>query len=345
MTCPERLPYRKSVSVSKPRVSIVTPVYNGESYLRECIESVLGQTYPHWDYTIANNCSTDRTLEIAREYAARDSRIRVHNNTSFVPVIQNYNVAFRQISDRSKYCKVVAADDWLFPECVERMVALAEDHPRVAIVGSYSLMGSEVKWTGLPYPTTAIRGADACRFCLLEGNYVFGTATSVLFRSDIIRRRHAFYNEANLHADSEACYEFLEHEDFGFVHQVLTYSRVRPGSLTSASQRFNTYLPWELYLLSTYGPKYLSQSELRERLAQNRREYREYFGREFFKRRGSEFWTYHKTRLAELGHPLQTLELWSAATMVVTNAILNPKTSLEKIYQRVTHSRRAAARG
>src|SRR5689334_20495375 len=100
-----------------PLVSIVTPVYNGEAYLRECIESVLSQTYSNWDYTIVNNCSTDRTLEIAEEYAARDSRIRICSGDTFVRVVENHNRAFRQISPKSAYCKVLAADDWLFPEC------------------------------------------------------------------------------------------------------------------------------------------------------------------------------------------------------------------------------------
>src|SRR2546422_11003588 len=98
----------------KPLVSVVTPVYNGESYLRECIDSVLAQTYSNWDYTIVDNCSSDRTLEIALEYAARDSRIRVHRNEIFVRVNENFNNAVRQISAQSQYCKVVAADDWLF---------------------------------------------------------------------------------------------------------------------------------------------------------------------------------------------------------------------------------------
>src|SRR3977135_4188229 len=95
----------------KPLVSVVTHVYNGESYLRECIESVLAQTYTNWDYTIVNNCSTDRTLEIAQESAAKDSRIRIHSNEVFVRVIENHNISFRQIAPQSKYCKVVAADD------------------------------------------------------------------------------------------------------------------------------------------------------------------------------------------------------------------------------------------
>jgi glycosyltransferase involved in cell wall biosynthesis len=72
-----------------PLVSVVTPVYNGEAYLRECVESVLSQTYTNWDYTIVNNCSTDGTLGIAEEYARRDSRIRVLSNETLVRVFQN----------------------------------------------------------------------------------------------------------------------------------------------------------------------------------------------------------------------------------------------------------------
>jgi len=61
-------------SAARPLVSVVTRVYNGELHLREGFESVLAQTYTSWTYMIVNNCSTDRTLDIAQEYAARDSR-------------------------------------------------------------------------------------------------------------------------------------------------------------------------------------------------------------------------------------------------------------------------------
>ena len=46
-----------------PLVSIITPLYNNAEHLSECIESVLAQTYPHWDYTIVNNCSTDGSFD------------------------------------------------------------------------------------------------------------------------------------------------------------------------------------------------------------------------------------------------------------------------------------------
>src|SRR5689334_10610487 len=114
---------------TKPHVSIVTPVYNEEEHLAECIESVLAQTYENWDYVIVDNCSTDKSLEIARTYAAKDRRIRVHTNDQFLEMIPNRSVAVRQMSPDSKYCKVVLGDDWIFPECLEKMVALGEAHP------------------------------------------------------------------------------------------------------------------------------------------------------------------------------------------------------------------------
>ena len=65
---------------SQPFVSIVTPVYNAEKYLSQCIESVLNQTYQNWEYVIVNNCSSDKSLKIAEDFAGKESRIRICDN-------------------------------------------------------------------------------------------------------------------------------------------------------------------------------------------------------------------------------------------------------------------------
>jgi glycosyltransferase involved in cell wall biosynthesis len=323
------------MNLTAPLVSIITPAYNGETYLRECIDSVLAQTYHNWDYTIVNNCSTDRTLEIAQEYAARDSRIRIHNNETFVRAIPNHNIAFRQISPESKYCKVVAADDWLLPECIERMVALAEKHPSVAIVGAYGHDGQKVLWVGLPYPSTVVPGREVCRSWLLgRGSYVFGNATSVLFRSDIVRSRHALYNESNLHADTELCLELLEHHDFGFVHQVLTYMRVQSGSLTSHSKKFQTYLANNLYQATKYGPIYLSNEETEHAIRHYLRVYYRYLGSQVFERRDGEFWKFHRRRMAEIGYPMSIRRVATAAIARALDLLLNPKRLVEGAVRR-----------
>jgi glycosyltransferase involved in cell wall biosynthesis len=308
----------------KPLVSIVTPVHNGEAHLRECVESVLAQTYEHWDYTIVNNCSTDRTVEIAQEYVANDPRIRVWNSDIFVPVEASYNNAFRQISTESKYCKVVAADDWLAPECIEKMVGLAEQNPTVGIVGAYGLTDAKVEWQGLPSSISIVNGRELCRARLLGGPYLFGTATSLLFRSDIVRSRHAFFNEANLHCDSEACLDVLERHDFGFVHQVLTFQGVRPDSLTSFSMRMQTYLPWVLLELVKYGPKYLSSEEMESRIDQHLKRYYRYLGEQVYHRRGRDFWNYHREQLAAQGYRLSPARLSAAASSHALEFV-NPK--------------------
>ena len=311
-------------SPALPRVSVVTPAYNGEEYLRECVESVLAQTYPNWDYTIVNNCSTDRTLEIANEYAARDPRIRVVNNATFVRAVENHNIAVRQMAPESKYCKIVAADDWLFPECIERMVAVAEAHPGVAIVGAYGLRGgTRVAWDGLPYPSTVVSGRDVCRMNFLRGVYVFGAPTSLLFRADVVRSRNAFFNESNVHADKEVCFDILQHHDFGFVHQVLTYMRVQPNSLSADAVRHKRNLASGLNDLVTYGPVFLSAEEMEERLREQLRRYYADLGRLAFQRPGREFWAFHRGKMASLGHPMSRWRLTTAMISFALGFLLN----------------------
>ena len=126
---------------TKPFVSVVTPFYNTSKYLAECIESVLRQTYQNWEYILVDNCSNDGSSEIAARYAAQCDKIRVVQTGSFLSQVQNYNFAVSQISPNSRYCKIVQADDWIYPECLERLIALAESDDSIGFVSSYRLKG------------------------------------------------------------------------------------------------------------------------------------------------------------------------------------------------------------
>jgi glycosyltransferase involved in cell wall biosynthesis len=326
-----------------PLVSIVTPVYNDERYLRDCVESVLAQTYQNWDYTVVDNCSTDQTLAVASEYAARDPRIRVHINKTYVPVIENYNIAFHQISPQSKYCKPLAADDMLFPECLERMVEFAEKHETVAVVGAYGLFsGAEttVFFFDTPYPTSVFKGRELAREALLGKREPFGAASWFLFRSEVVRVRDTFFNEANINADAEACLELMEHHDFGFVHQVLTFVRSRENSLTANSENLNTWLPSELRMLLTYGPKYLSDEELADRIHHRLREYYDYLAGHLSWGRGHDFWRYHRTALADMGYPLSLPRLLAHRGLYVLDLVLNPKLTAKRVTRYVRRKSR-----
>jgi glycosyltransferase involved in cell wall biosynthesis len=310
----------------QPPVSVITPVYNGEEFLSECIESVLAQSYQNWDYTIVNNCSTDRTLDIAQSYAARDPRIRVSNNKEFLPIIQNHNNAIRQISPESKYCKVVLADDWLFPECLMKMVALAEANPSVGLVGAYGLHGDGVHviWRGLPFPKTVVTGREVCRLRLLRATYVFGAPTATLVRSDFIRKQKQFYDESNLHADSTVCFRILQESDFGFVHQILTFTRTRGESNTTFSERMNSLQLSFLTELIEYGPQFLDAKEYARRLKVRLREYYQVLAEGLLQFRGKKYWEFHRDWMNRIGIPLSWTALFQGFCLAIWNGVSHP---------------------
>ncbi len=331
-------------TATQPLVSIITPVYNEAAYLAECIESILSQTYQNWDYTILDNCSSDGSLEVARRYATKDPRIQIHRNERLLPAISNHNVGLRQISPESKYCKIVFGDDWIFPNCLEEMVRLAEERPSVAIVGAYALEGQKVAWTGLEYPSSIVKGREICRRHLLDRVYVFGSANAVLYRADLVRSRNPFYNESNIHADTEVCFALLNTWDFGFVHQVLSFTRVRAGSLATGSEALATSFPFLLQLLKTYGPDYLSADELAPVLAERWRDYYKYLGKNVILGRDQQFWNYHRRELTKLSGSLNRVRLMQGMLSTACDAALNPKQTFEKLpallHKRRSHSQR-----
>lgn len=284
-----------------PLVSVVTPVFNGGKYLRECIESVLAQTYQNWDYAIIDNCSTDGSLEIATRFAARDPRIHVVRNSRFLPAISNHNVALRSISPTSKYCKVVFGDDWIYPDCLAKMVAVAEAHPSIGLVSAYGLRGQEVMCTGLEPAEEVFDGHWICREHLLRGLHLFGSANTVLYRADLVRGKDPFFNEANIHADTQACFDVLKESDFGFVHEVLSFTRERPGSLDTVSKGRHSYFSGTLRILASSGSEYLTPAELAALQRRYLGEYHRFLGKSLLARRGEDFWAFHKTQLRELG--------------------------------------------
>jgi glycosyltransferase involved in cell wall biosynthesis len=316
-------------STSQPLVSIVTPVYNEEEHLAECIESVLAQTYQNWDYTIVNNCSTDRSLEIARRYASKDPRIRIHDNERFLEMLANHNVAVRQISPTSKYCKVVLGDDWIFPRCLEGMVEVGEAYPSVGVVSAYEQFGQQVRITGLPDEQRLVGGREACRQFLLDKLKLFGSQNSVLYRADLVRSRNPFYVETNPYADFEACFALLRTSDLGFVHKILTFSRPRPASIGAVSADIGTHHGSLLGILFSYGRECLASEEFKECLDRQLSQYYSFLGRRLFVERDHAFWSFHKKTLATAGIGFSRIRLAKAAAGQLCGMVLDPKSTLE----------------
>jgi len=308
-----------------PLVSVVTPFYNTADYLAQCIESVLTQTYPRFEYLLVDNQSTDGSAAIAASYAQRDKRVRVVRNRDFVGQIANYNGALRQASPGAKYVKLVQADDIIFPECLERMVAVAEAHPSAAIISSYFLMGSCLSGSGISWPTECISGREACRLQLLDKCFIFGSPTTLLYRADIVAKRQPFFCETSLHDDTDMCYEVLANEDFGFVHQVLSYTRVGNGGVLTEIESFHWRVLDSYLALRQHGARYLSPEELESTLQPVRTEYLRILGEASVLGREEAFWNYHRRGLATIGEKLPSnLELAHHVARGVIKAAVKP---------------------
>jgi glycosyltransferase involved in cell wall biosynthesis len=322
---------------STPLVSVVTPFYNTQEFLAECIESVLRQTYANWEYLLVDNCSTDGSGEIARQYAARfPERIRLIRTDSFLSQVQNYNFALSHIAPDSKYCKIVQADDWIFPDCLRSMVELTEAHPSVGLVSAYELEGDHASLGGgLTYPSSEVPGRDICRLIFLEEKYFFGTPTSVLFRSEFVRSRHPFFEERHApFEDSHACFDALRTWNFGFVHQILTYTRRNNESILARIRPFEFMRFARLAEIITHGRNCLSEDEYRSCLKEAEHSYFFFLGNSALQGRDSKFWKFHRERLASINYSVNFAFIAKWSALVLLDHIGNPKRSCEYIWPR-----------
>jgi glycosyltransferase involved in cell wall biosynthesis len=120
-----------SAATGKPLVGLGMPVFNGERYIVEALQSILDQTYEHLELVICDNASTDRTEEICRDFAARDARVRYYRNPQNIGAHPNYNRAFEL--SQGKYFKWVPHDDVLRPDYLSACVEALEADPDAVV--------------------------------------------------------------------------------------------------------------------------------------------------------------------------------------------------------------------
>ncbi len=116
-----------------PLISVISPAYNHEKYIAECIRSVQAQTYTNWEMIIIDDGSSDSTFSIAKEYASGDPRIRPYTqkNVGIFRLAESYNFALRQSSGR--YIAILECDDLWLPDKLQKQVDLLEQNPRAVL--------------------------------------------------------------------------------------------------------------------------------------------------------------------------------------------------------------------
>ncbi|CAN5458674.1 glycosyltransferase family 2 protein [soil metagenome] len=117
--------------MNRPKVSLGVPVYNGQRYLEYALRSLVDQTFADFELIICDNASTDRTAEICREFASRDSRIRYYRNERNIGANPNFNRTLELAS--GEYFKWAAYDDICQPTYLEHCVAALDADPEVSV--------------------------------------------------------------------------------------------------------------------------------------------------------------------------------------------------------------------
>ena len=191
------------VTSTTPKVSIGVPVFNGENYLREALESVLSQTFSNLQVIICDNASTDSTQAICEEFAGRDSRVAYVRNDSNIGVDLNFNRVLDLAT--AEYFKWVAHDDLLEPSYIEKCVQILDAHPDVVLCHSLTNVIDE-EGRSLAIYDSGLRSArsirQSTRFAALVLHQHICSEIFGLMRTDVARRSQRL--EGNYHGSDRA---------------------------------------------------------------------------------------------------------------------------------------------
>ena len=131
--------------VPKPLVSIITPTFNHEKFIGQCIQSVLDQTYANWEMLIVNDGSTDNTSAIAAKYSENDPRIRLFDrpNCGIFRLAETYNFALEQ--SKGELIAILEGDDFWVNFKLEKQVKAFLENPGIIVCWgrATSVIGNE----------------------------------------------------------------------------------------------------------------------------------------------------------------------------------------------------------
>lgn len=213
-----------------PKISVGMPVYNGERFVAESIESVLSQTEGDFELIIADNASTDGTESICKDFAVRDERIRYVRNTSNIGAAGNYNLLLDLA--RGEFFRWSNADDLLAPTLHERCLSALRAHPEAVLAYGKTVLIDDAGKTIEPYedgldindprPSDRLR-----RYSSQVGmtNAIYG-----LMRTDAVRHTHVFGDGSLPAADTAFMAELIMHGGFVEIPEPLFYRRMHEGT-------------------------------------------------------------------------------------------------------------------
>ncbi len=244
-----------------PLISICVPMYNGEKYLEECLESIKNQTFTDYEVIIVDDGSGDSSLEIAKRYAAGDERFQVHRNEMNLGLVGNWNRCI-EIA-RGEWIKFLFQDDYLDEEYLEKSISAAGE--------KYSLIFCRRKFVFsnvTPEVKQEYLNIDTFNISKIYGKYgyitpeevsqgvvktfpgnIFGEPTSFLIRKEIFEKYGMFEKDLFQLCDYEFWIRVATHEGVYFLPEDLVFFRVHDASTSAKNRKTNKMVLDQLILL------------------------------------------------------------------------------------------------
>src|SRR5262245_40101517 len=250
-----------------PLVDVVTPVYNGAPYLAETLANVQAQTYPNLVHVILDNASTDRTPELVQQAQGGRVPILWQRNHTTIPAAKNWDAAVRMTPTNAEYFRILCADDLMASDAIEKMVAVAALDPQAGLIGCLIGMGgtpthpARIEARGLPADRQMFAGRWSVKGYLIKLHGGL-SPTHTLMRRRILDEEMPLYDERLLSFDVDACLRVMLKWKYGFVHEVIGWSRVHEQSRTSTLSRHEITISEWLSWIDRYGPIVMRPAEL-----------------------------------------------------------------------------------
>ncbi|MES2568258.1 MAG: glycosyltransferase [Bacteroidota bacterium] len=218
--------------MSEIKISVCIPVFNGEKYIEEAINSVLNQTFKDFELIIVDNKSTDSTVSIIKKYT--DQRITLIQNDSNIGLIPNWNKSMEHA--KGEYIKILPADDYIYPDCLQLQYAVLEqdiDHKISMVCGRRNIINDTGKVLfnrGFCKYRLEISGFEAINKNVRSGGNIIGEGGAILFRKEILNKTGLFNSDIFYVLDLDLWYKILLHGRLFTLPNIVSAFRVSSGS-------------------------------------------------------------------------------------------------------------------
>ncbi len=169
-----------------PKISVIIPVYNSDSYLGEALDSVINQSFSSFEIICVDDCSTDNSLSILKAYEIKDERIKVYSNHSNLGISQSLNKAISLVDKNVTYIARMDSDDICDRKRFEYQIDFMTQNPKIDICGTFmQQFGAIDQIVKLPTSHSSIIGRMAVKSSSLIGHPTVMIRSSLLLENNL----------------------------------------------------------------------------------------------------------------------------------------------------------------